>query len=313
LRDELAVHEIVHRLYAGLEVEGAASYETQDNRTNHDAYLDSVVGALRWVPFYGLTGAFEGSYDLHTSDGFTVDELTMTLGAVPTEPWYITVGRTNLPFGEFNSHFREDPTTQVLGEIQGDQIAAGYETDRLEVTFAVRQGKSGSRSFSWVGNITFSPVKDMDAGVYWTNDLTKAFEIQKLIHDAQAAHPGADPNAAPVAGVGTFMSLQKNRYSIDFEAIAAVDSFAAGLLSESSQRPWAWNFEATLRPRNPWEIGARFEQSSGLPDSPEFQCGVESSYSFGPHAAVSLEYLHGKFANGVADRDLVTAGLLLRW
>jgi hypothetical protein len=313
LRDELAVHQIAHRLYAGVELEGAASYDSQAGATNYDAYLDSITGALRWVPFYGLTGSFEGSYDLQGSNGYSTDEAILTLGAVATEPWYITVGQTNLPFGEFNSHFREDPTTQVLGEIQGREIAAGYETDTLELTFAVRQGQSGSQSFSWVGNLTFSPVKDMDAGVYWTSDLTKSFEVHQLIHDAQAANPGSPISYSPVAGAGTFMSLQKNRYSVDFELIAAVDKFAAGLLSASAQRPWAWNFEATVRPRNPWEVGVRLEQSSGLPDSPQLQYGMETTYSFGPHAALSLEYLRGNFANGAGNRNLVTAGMLLRW
>lgn len=111
----------------------------------------------------------------------------------------------------------------------------------------------------------------------------------------------------------TFLSLQKDRYSIDFEIISALDRFESGLLTPSAQRPWAWNFEATVRPWIPWEIGFRLERSSGLPDSPETQFGVETTCSFGPHAAVSLEYLHGRFGNDYPDRDLFTAGFLLRW
>ncbi len=294
-----------------VELEGYSTHEKQGGPANNDTYLDSITGALRWVPFYGLTGLYEGSYDLHNSDGYTVDELTLTLGAAETEPWYITVGRTSLPFGEFNSHFREDPTTQVLGEIQGSEIAGGYQTDTFEITFAARAGTDWSPAYSWVGNLTFSPIEDTDAGAYYTSDLTHAYDIKKLINNAQADDPTL--KNSEVRGAGAFMSLQKNRYSVDFEVITALDRFEPGLLTASAQRPWAWNFEATVRPRIPWELGMRFERSSGLPDSPEFQFGPETTYSFGPHAAVSLEFLRGNFGNNASNRDLVTASLLLRW
>jgi hypothetical protein len=313
LRDELAVHQIAPRLYAGSELEWQGNYEKQDGPASKDGYFDSVTGALRWVPFYGLTVAYEASYDLHHfSEGLSVDEFTVTLGSVATEPWYVTIGHTSLPFGEYNSHFREDPTTQVLGETLGNEIATGYQSDTFELTFAARGSDSGSHSYSWVGNLTFSPVPDMDAGAYWTSDLTKAFEIHQLIEDAEAANPAMPFDYSPVGGAGAFISIEKYSYTIDFEVIAAVDRFEAGLLTTSSQRPWAWNFEATIRPRNPWELGMRIERSSGIPDSPETQFGVESTYSFGPHAAVSLEYLFGMF-NGASDRNLVNAGFLVRW
>ena len=311
LREELAVHEILPRLYAGAELEGYSTYEKQGGPADKNTYLDSIAGALRWVPFYGLTGLYEGSYDLHNKDGFSVDEATLTLGAVETEPWYVTIGRTSLPFGEFNSHFREDPTTQVLGEIQGTEIAGGYQTDTFELTFASRAGTDWSHAYTWIGNLTFSPVKDMDAGVFYTSDLTQSYEIKQLINSARADDPTL--HNSEVRGTGAFMSLQKNRYSIDFEVINALDRFEPGLLTPSAQRPWAWNFEATVRPLIPWEVGFRVERSSGLPDSPETQFGPEMTYSFGPHAAASLEYLHGNFGSNGPDRNLVTAGFLLRW
>ena len=312
LRDELALHEVLPRFYAGVEVEGQSGYDKQGPDSNTDSYFDSATVALRWVPFFGLNVSAEGSYDLHNSDGFALDEAVVTLGAVPNEPWYVTVGHTNLPFGEFNSHFREDPATQVLGEIQGSEVAGGYETDALEVTLAVRKGRSGDKQFSWVANITFSPVQDLDVGVFWASDLTRSAEIKTLAQDQHDQNPGTIVARKAVRGAGTFMSFQKNQYSIDFEYIASVDQFEPGLIDDDGGRAWAWNFEATYRLSNPWEIGARVEGSSGLPGSPELQFGVETSYGFGPHMALSFEYLRGKFADD-PDRDLVTLGLVLRW
>ena len=313
LRDELAVHEILPRLYAGVEVEGQSGYAKQGSDASNDTFFDSVTSALRWVPFYGLNVALEGSYDLHNSDGFTLDEATVTLGAVPTMPWYLTVGRTNLPFGEFNSHFREDPAIQILGEIQGNEIAGGYDSDQFEVTGAIRHGRSGGNAYSLVGNITFSPVKDMDVGVYWTNDITTSTELKQLNQDRQDQNLTTSGSGSAVGGAGTFMSLQKNRYSIDFEYITALKRFDKGFIAANSKRPWAWDLEATVRPLPPWEVGFRLEQSSGVTDSPKFQFGIETSYGFGAHAAISLEYLHGKFDGGASDRNMITAGLVMRW
>ena len=312
IRDELAVHEILPRLYAGAQVEGQTNYEKQDSAKT-DTYWDSVTGALRWVPFYGLNIAYEGSYDLNDlNQKWSVDELTATLGGVNGEPWYIGVGKTSQPFGEFNSHFREDPVTAFLGESVGYQAAGGYESDRFELTFAARKGDSGSQSYSWFTNLTFSPIQDVDAGVFYSSDLTKSTEINVLIKDAQDLNPGTLTDYSPVHGVGTFMSLQKYNYSIDFEYIAALDRFDTGLIADDSPKPWAWNFEATYRPFFKWELGVRLEKSSSVPDQPETQYGVETTYGFGPHLAVSLEYLRGSFADA-PDRDLVTAGLVLRW
>jgi hypothetical protein len=313
LRDELAVHEIAPRLYAGLEGEAQWGYEKQDPPIQRHGYLDSATAALRWVPVYGLVGAFEGSYDLHTGDGLSIDEATMTLGAMPAEPWYVTAGYTELPFGEYNSHFREDPVTQVLGEMQGNEVQGGYETDLFETTIAAGRGHAGSESTIWVANVTGSPVPDMDVGAYWTNDVRDSVEVRNLINEHQSDSGSPTPDSAAVPAAGTFMALEKQRYAVDLEYITALGSFAPGVLSDSAQRPWAYDFEASFRPTPPWEVGARFERSGGLPGSPVLQYGVETQYSIGPHAAVSLEYLHGIFSNGDADRDLITAGLLLRW
>jgi hypothetical protein len=114
-------------------------------------------------------------------------------------------------------------------------------------------------------------------GLLYTSDLNQSYKLKKLINDAQAGDPTL--HSSEVGGTGAFMSLQKNRCSIDFEG----------------------------------DRGFRLERSAGLPDSPETQFGPETTCRSGPHAAASLEYLHGIFGNNASDRDLVTAGFLLRW
>ncbi|MEO6596568.1 MAG: hypothetical protein ABIP94_17590 [Planctomycetota bacterium] len=164
-----------------------------------------------------------------------------------------------------------------------------------------------------VGTIIYSPMQDLDVGASVTTDITESSEIHQVIDDRLALNPALPMNSADVRGASAFLSLKKNYYSIDFEYITALSTLEPGLLEQTGKRPWAWNFEATYRPQNAWELAVRFEGSHGVPLWPEFQFGLESTYSFTSHTAVSLEYLHGTFGSGARDRDLLTAGVLLRW
>ncbi|MBU0754941.1 MAG: hypothetical protein KJ645_07355, partial [Planctomycetes bacterium] len=154
------------------------------------------------------------------------------------------------------------------------EIAGGYESDAIELTLAVGNGDTGNRPYVWVGNFTCSPMKNMDAGVFNASDLGESVEVQNLSDDFQdfqaATGAGFAPESSTVPGAGGFVALTEDRYTVDFEYIAAMDSFTRGFLENNGRRPWAWNFEATFRPTPPWEVGARVERSDSLPDSPEF-------------------------------------------
>lgn len=326
LRDELAVHQTLPSLYTGLQLNGQSDYRKQGSWT-HDDFLD-VTGALRWVPLPIIEFSYEATFEFgrpsrdfagagcEYSQRCIVQEAIVTIGNVTTRPWYVTLGHTEIPFGKYMSHFREGPATRFLGQTLASEVALGYEGDRLQLTVAAFEVNSGPRS--WAADLTFSPMEDLDIGVFWTSDLTQSLEIKRVILDALQPEPGMpvpgpDPTEVrEVMGAGTFMSVHRGDYTIGFEYVGALDRFEPGLIAVGSAKPWAWNFEVARRLSDRWQIGARLESSSSVPESPRRQYGVVTSFGINRYSAVSVEYLHNRFT-GASNNEQISAALLLRW
>jgi hypothetical protein len=326
LRDELAVYQVLSRLYTGLQLNGQSDNKKQGSWAN-DSFLD-VTGALRWVPWRFIEFSYEATFEVgrprrdfvgagcEYSQRCILQEAIVTVGNLAVTPWYVTLGHTEVPFGKYESHFRANPATRFLGETLASEVALGYDGDRLDLTFAAFEVNSGPRS--WAADLTFSPMEDLDIGVFWTSNLTQSLEIKRVIQGALQPGPGI---AAPgpgrtevreVKGAGTFMSLHRGDYTIEFEYIGALDRFEPGLIADGSAKPWAWNLEAVRHLSDRWEIGARLGSSSSVPESPRRQYGVVTSFGINRYTAVSVEYLHNRFARASA-QEQISAALLLRW
>jgi len=324
LRDALAAHEVLPHLYTGLELDGQSDHEKQGSWA-HDDFLD-VTGALRWAPLSYFQFSYEATFEFgrprrnfagagcEYSQRCIVQEAIVTFGNLAAGPWYVTLGHTEVPFGKYVSHFRENPATRFLGETLASEAALGYDGDLLELTFAAFEVNSGPRS--WAANLTLHPVEDLDIGIFWTNDLTQSLEIKRVIQDALAAGttmslPGTT-EVREVKGAGTFLSLRRGGYTMEFEYIAALDRFDPGSIAAGSVKPRAWNLEVLRNLSERWEIGARLAGSSDVPESARRQYGVVTSFGINQYTAVSVEYLHNRFAR-VSGQEQVLAALLLRW
>lgn len=310
-RDELATHVIYPWLILGAQLEFQSSWEKQGQDKTRDTFLDSFSLGAKVNPADWLTSEFEFKYDFHDTREFSVDDWLVRLGGTKKVPWYVEGGHTSVPFGEFNSHFKEDPLVQTLGEIQLYEMTAGYDTDPFEALVAVFRAKNHSRRYDFVGEVKVSPVEDMDVGAYWTNDIGESVELHQNQHDAIKDDPTL--GTSPVAGAGGFFAYEKPVWSLDFEYVQALQSFAPGLLVEQRDRPWAFDLEGAVRPFESWEFSVRLERAHGLPDAPDWQYGIGASYGICAYAYVSLEYLRGVFIDEQPDRHLILAGLTLKW
>jgi len=326
LREALAAHEVLANVYTGLQLNGQSDYKKQVSWV-HDDFLD-VTGALRWAPWRNFEFSYEATFEFgrpsrdfvgagcEYSQRCFVQETTVTVSDLAVTPWYITLGHTQVPFGKYMSHFREQPATRFLGETLASEVALGYEGDRLQLTLAAFEVNSGPRS--WAADLTFSPMEDLDIGLFLTSDLTQSLEVKRVIQDALQTGPGM-PAAVPgrtevreVKGAGTFMSYRRRDTTIVFEYISALDRFEPGLVTAGPAKPWAWNVEVARCLSDRWQIGARVASSSNVPESAHRQYGVTTNFGINRYAAVSVEYLHNRFA-GASDQEQISAALLLRW
>jgi hypothetical protein len=312
-RDELARNIVLPWLSLGLQAEAQSSREHQAPDVVRDTFFDSITGGARIVPFDGLMGLLEVNYDAHDTRETTVDEATIHLGGTKRIPWYLDVGKTDVPFGEYNSHFREDPLIQKVGEMQGWQTSGGYDTDELEATVGVYKGVTGNRNGDFLAKLSVSPFKDFDVGAAWCSDISESVELRQIAHDYRAENGYPNVHTTSVMGADAFATYETEKYFVDFEYVTALKSFNPGILSDSKELPWSCDLDLAIRPIERWEFATRFEFAGGIPDEPKHQYGMGVSYGLSDHASISLEWLHGVFESGTPNRDIVEAGLIVRW
>lgn len=323
LRDELATHEVLPNLFTGFELIGHSEHEKQVSWAQ-DNFVD-VSGALRWEPRRNIEFSYEATFEFgrpqrdfagagcEYSQHCILQEAIVTFSNIAATSWYVTLGHTEVPFGKYVSWFRERPATRFLGETLASEVALGYESQRMDLEFAAFEVNSGPRTFA--GKLTFHPLENIDIGLSWTSDLMQSLEIKRVVQEALQPGPGLpSPGIAEsaVQGAGTFLSARRDGYTVDIEYIATLDNFEPGLIADGVVKPWTWNLEFAKRLSDRWQIGARLARSSNVPESPDRQYGVVTSFGINRYSAVSVEYLHNHFA-GASDQEQVSAALLLRW
>jgi hypothetical protein len=307
-------------------------YESQGGTSADEVSFDEV-GLL----FDGGWGeaALGISYESGQGGGTTVEEAWIRLGGVASAPWFLQAGRSELPFGEHDSEFNEDPLVTVLGEIEEDAIVAGYASGRIEAAIgAFRTDLARNDSVGLVVSVVVSPRDGLELGASWTSHLGESLELQDLYRerqreiraeeteedaleeDAEAAdslESPADPPESPspppedLPGCSVFVAADAGPLRFYAEYLAALESFDAGVLDDRRRKPSAWVVESGWRPIERCEVALRYEEADALPDNPDRQYGVALILELTDWATLTVEALHGDFPDDEPDRTLYGA------
>ncbi|HHL40387.1 MAG TPA: LbtU family siderophore porin [Deltaproteobacteria bacterium] len=227
----------------------------------------------------------------------------------------LTGGRMYLPFGVYTSHFISDPMTLELGETRRSALLAAYENDLFEVsaaffTGAVDGAASGGGIDDFTAALTVTPAAGVIVGGAYISDLAETgADLTGL-----AASGGAPARA--VAGYDLFLTAGTGALLFDAEYIGAASRFDPADLDADGDgrgdRPSALNVELAWNLREDLELAARYESSRELPSLPARQYGLDLTWRLRPNAALSVEYLHGRYRGG-GDRDLVSTQLSIEF
>ena len=109
------------------------------------------------------------------------------------------------------------------------------------------------------------------------------------------------------------MAIDLHPILIDFEYVAAMERFDAGLLEDEPRRPRSWNLEVSA---NPWErrqLAARVEHAADFPERPKWQYGVAASYGFRENLILTANYLRGEFQDEKERRTLFQVELIYEY
>ena len=237
-------------------------------------------------------------------------------------PWSARFGRLYVPFGEFISHFSDDPSLVDLGDTRETAVLVRYDYgDMLSVSAFVfggdadRAGDSEDfrrRINDWGLHLKLLPMKNLEVGVGFLSDLA----------ESDADWPTtATHYERRVAGWSAFGRLFLEPFEVSAEVVGAARRFDPRDLDVNGDgrgdRPLAWNVEGAWRLAPDVELAARMEGTREFFDRPRLQCGLGASWSACEGVTISASYLFGlfdaDFSGGAESRHRVVTQLAVEF
>lgn len=305
--DEEASEGFLGGVRFGIEADLELAYEDEGGETASEITFDEVglsAEGAWWQTEMGVKYRSEGG------TAFLVEDAAVRVGATDGVPWFLSVGRTVLPFGEFDSPFAEDPMVTLAGETDDESVVLGYEGERFEATTGLFRGDlAAADGYDVVASARARFGGDARAGLSWTSDLSEATELREIREEGAEEGFTLQGEREGIPGMSAFASVRKGRWVFYGEGVAALASLPGGFLDPERRQPAAWNLEAWFHPAPRWQIAGRLEGSHDLPRNPSRQYGVALTRVLDRHVAASVEYMHGE-PGPLADTRNIVSGKL---
>ncbi len=228
-----------------LEVEASQTSDFITEEDSSDIALATVELGLdasvnEWVSAHVLL-LYE---DDQGNDDVQLDEGSITLGNDEKSPFYLTVGRQYVPFGNFNSNLVSDPLTLELAETREDALLGGIEQGGFHASAYIFNGdadKAGDDNdriddFGLsVGYTMEMEGASLDIGAGYINNLA----------DSDALQEGRATVEGHTAGIALHAVFSTGPFSLIGEYVGASNSFDEADLAfdGSGAKPSALNLE----------------------------------------------------------------------
>ena len=308
---DLELKEVAEGLVMGFAVGASAYREDFEGVTRKRAVFEGLELELEYEMTDKVILKAEFGYDHEDTRDIVFEEVVGIWEWENDATWTVEVGRMELPMGEYNSNFVEDSMTVLVGETFDEAILVGYETERLEIALAGYKGDFRGENF--VAALNLIGIENLEIGFFASDNVGESLELRELQREAVEETEEDELAIDKVAGYGVFLAWEADPFIVDFEWIAAMDRFAAGLLDDQALKPRAWNFEISARPASKWQVGARFEHSKDVPDAPKRQYGFAVSYGISENLRLTGNYLRGEFEEDHLRRDLFQIELVFEY
>ncbi len=235
----------------------------------------------------------EALFEYDSEEAVSVDEAT---ASVEAGVWELSAGRMYLPFGVFFSHFVSGGLIE-FGEIRAPGVSISREIagvhDLEAVAYKGRAREDDGHDGPWDAAFSFElwPDGDVAFGVGAVSDLGDARDLEL---------PG-NRYARKVPGWTGYARANAGRFQLTVEGLGAAAAFRE--LAPDRDRPVAWNVEAVCYCRDDAELALRVEGSHELEDAPALQAGVAVTWRPVDRIGLTVEYLRGRFSQGLAETD----------
>jgi len=229
--------------------------------------------------------------------------------------WEMKVGRINVPFGAFYSHFGSGPLLE-FGKVRGDAVVMEYTfMDSFELATYIFDSKVDRREnhneVDWGVNLQHvSEDESIHVGIGYLSDLGESKEEFLLDFNNNFLR------RVPAWNVYALIGLPS--VEITAEVLGAAKTFREFPLN--ANQPFVYNLEVAYFPIEAVQIATRIELSEELMDEPEWQYGVSTTWAIFNNLTVTADYLYGRYKKQFVFDDFNNAqtahhftGLKLTW
>ncbi len=308
---DIELREVAEGLRIGVQSGASAFRQRQNDTIEKDASFEGFDVEFLYEFNERLSAQLLVNYEFDGTKRIIFEEVFAEFEIVEDGPWYIEAGRMEMPFGEYNSNFVEDPLTETVGETFDGGLILGIERDIIELSIAGFKGDFRKTNVMASANIAFSD--NLDTGFYISDNIGESLELRDIQREAMEDDEGGTLATHAVSGVGAFVAWNIEPFTVDIEFISALSKFNAGLINDDPQQPRAANIEIAYNALDRWQFAARIERSKHLPDSPKQQYGFAASYGITENFILTGNYLRGKFREDSSKRNLFQIELVFEF
>lgn len=308
---DIELREVTEGLRFGVQVGASAYRQRQKNTKEKDSSIEGLDVEFLYEINERLSAQLLVNYEFDGTNRIFFEEVFAEFEIFEDGPWYLEAGRMEMPFGEYNSNFVEDPLTEVIGETFDGGLILGIEEDFYELSIAGFKGEFEETNMLASMNITFSD--NLDTGIYFSDNIGESLELREIQREALEDNEEEPLFTNAVSGIGAFVAWEVKPFLIDIEFITALDSFNAGLLDDDSRQPRAANIEVAYNFLERWQFATRLETSKYLPESPKWQYGVAASYGITENFIITGNYLRAEYREEPSKRNLIQIELIFEF
>lgn len=286
-----------------IEVEGDYTLERHSDNSEKDAFdlvIDEVRLGLDVQVNQWAGGTISFSYQEELDDP-ELDEATINLnyGLLRSR-----IGRQFLPLGLHRTELVSDPLVRLLGETRVTSLSLGIESDYLTLSgFLLRSAFDDkadvqNRLHDWGGHLRFTFEELFELGGAYLNDFAET--------DRQLV---TNPYRKQVGAWSGWLKLTTPYLTLRGELLSADGRFDPLDLDSDGDgrgdRPLAWLSELAFPLADNFACALRYEGSEELFAQPEYQYGLDVTWTILTGTTLSFEALRGEF-----DPLLTTSGTL---
>jgi len=199
----------------------------------------------------------------------------------------IELGRFTLPFGEYLSHFSNEPMLE-FGETDS-HYGVVFNTDvqdALELKlFTYRTPRTPAARFGWGASATSTHFANTIFGLGIISNL--ATPTNSLFEDEEISI------AQRLAAINGYVKIDYPHHSVSAEFTHSLNRFTG--FEAAFSRPSAWNVEFAQHLQSNITLALRLEGSHQLADTPTLQGGIAFNWQINPNIILEINYLNGRY------------------